>query len=498
MKRDFELAAPFCVVRSLEKFGADLRIARLKRSLTAEQMADCIQVHRSTYGRMERGDPAVAIGLYAKALYSLGVETPFHDLIDPRNDEEGQLLDLQRLPARVRARKARPIQFRLRNFPAPEHQREGHVLRIGVLGVMSGPAAAWGLVSKHCAQTTAQMYNDKGGVDIGGERYWIEIETYDDRMDPARSAEGARHLIEQGGVRYIIGPNVEQTIAAATPVAERSRAMLFPYSFTRSLYRPPRENAVLCQIAGYQAVPRIYEYLIEHEGVETISIVAPATPEGLRQRGEIVSIARALGLRVLSEGNTYLSGADNIETSLTPALATMPDLLALPNLAPSDSTRLIARARDLGFKGRIATESAQDIDLLLSTIGDVADGLVMLGGASPIERRSERMNEFVGRYIRSAGSWNDEAGTKVHTLEMILATLQMAGKSAIDNIDRFKAMIPHISIDNPMSRRRSMLAYYGAKDLRQKRQIGIPLVVNTIHRGQLETLFVHDADEFMI
>ena len=40
-------------------------------------------------------------------------------------------------------------------------------LKIGVLGVMSGPAASWGLTNKYCAEATANMYNAKGGIDIG-------------------------------------------------------------------------------------------------------------------------------------------------------------------------------------------------------------------------------------------------------------------------------------------------------------------------------------------
>ena len=42
------------------------------------------------------------------------------------------------------------------------------VLKIGVNGVMSGEAASWGLVNKYCAETTSDMYNAKGGVEIGG------------------------------------------------------------------------------------------------------------------------------------------------------------------------------------------------------------------------------------------------------------------------------------------------------------------------------------------
>src|SRR5690606_37212095 len=39
---------------------------------------------------------------------------------------------------------------------------QDNVLEIGVLGVMSGPAASWGLVNKYSAEATAQMYNEQG------------------------------------------------------------------------------------------------------------------------------------------------------------------------------------------------------------------------------------------------------------------------------------------------------------------------------------------------
>ncbi|GEM_PF-3302066 len=52
-------------------------------------------------------------------------------------------------------------------------------LKIGVLGVMSGPAASWGLVNRYCAETTAGLINAAGGIDIGGEKYDIEIVAID-------------------------------------------------------------------------------------------------------------------------------------------------------------------------------------------------------------------------------------------------------------------------------------------------------------------------------
>jgi branched-chain amino acid transport system substrate-binding protein len=492
--RACDIEEPDAVAASLKKLASNIRVARLRRGLTAEQVAGSLGVHRSTYGRLEAGDSGVSIGLYAAAVYNLGLGLPFAQLADPNHDEQGQALDLARLPKR--ARRSPSTNFRRSRKRATATGSSEPVLKIGVLGTMSGPAAPWGLVSKHCAEATAEIYNEAGGVEIGGERYRVQIVSYDDAMQPGQAAEGARFLTETQGIRYIIGPNVEQTIVAVTPIAERNRAMLFPYSFTRSLYRPPHENAVLCQIANYQAAPRIFRHLMRIDGVETVSVVSPSTAEGLQQRIEIMKIAKAIGLQMISGNSIYRPGTEDVELALRPALATMPDVLALPNLAPQDSARFVSAAREMGFSGPITTEAAQDAELVISSIGSLADGLIMLGGASPANSRSARMQDFMDRYVCLAGQWNDEAGTKVHTLELIFATLQMAGAGALHDIRKFKRMIPDFSIENPMSARRSILSYMGDQDLKQKRQIGIPLVVNTISRGELTNLFVEEPSEF--
>ncbi len=89
------------VRRSLVKFGADLSIARRKRRLTVAMMCERIGVSKSTWQRMEKGDPTVSMGAYVQALFVLGFGTPLAELIDQRNDEQGLLLELEHLPKRV-------------------------------------------------------------------------------------------------------------------------------------------------------------------------------------------------------------------------------------------------------------------------------------------------------------------------------------------------------------------------------------------------------------
>lgn len=91
--------------RSLAKLGADLSLARKKRSLTVQMMGDRVGVAKSTYLRLEKGDPTVSMGVYAMALFVLGFGEALGDLVDVRHDDQGLLLDIERLPQRVRVKK---------------------------------------------------------------------------------------------------------------------------------------------------------------------------------------------------------------------------------------------------------------------------------------------------------------------------------------------------------------------------------------------------------
>jgi transcriptional regulator with XRE-family HTH domain len=96
---------PSTVRTSLTKLGEDITLARKKRAYTVAMMAERLGISKSTYQRLERGDPTVAMGAYAMALFVLGFDAALRDAADPSKDEQGLLLDAARLPKRIRPRR---------------------------------------------------------------------------------------------------------------------------------------------------------------------------------------------------------------------------------------------------------------------------------------------------------------------------------------------------------------------------------------------------------
>ena len=369
---------------------------------------------------------------------------------------------------------------------------ENAKLKIGFVGVTSGPAAAWGISNQRSMETRAAWLNELGGVDIGGTVYDIEIVPFDDQKDPKRAIAGMEKMAQEG-IHYVVGPNVDDGAAAVRPVAEQNGIMYFPYAFPKELYVAPASNAILGMVANYQSGPAIYKYLMAEKGVKKVAFIAGNESDPLSQRDSGAAAARELGLEVVSDTVTYQMDTTDFTPVLLPVIQTAPDLLVLSGVSPANAPQLIRSARELGYTGLISTETAQDAAVLAEGAGELANGFISVGGASTPELASDAMKEFVDRYTKMFGEYNDESNTKVYALEYILETLK-ANPAAITDVEAFKATMDTFEAPNPFMVGDAKLSYVGTTSFGQKRQVSVPLVVNEFRDGKFETLFVAQVD----
>lgn len=366
-------------------------------------------------------------------------------------------------------------------------------LKIGFVGVTSGPDAAWGTSNVRSMQTLADMWNAAGGVKIGDKTYDVDIVTFDDQADPKVAIQGMEKMASEG-IHYVVGPNVDDTAAAVRPPAEKNNIMYFPYSFPKTLYTAPAENAVLGMVANYQSGPAIYKYLMANKGVKSVAFIAANESDALSQRDSGSAAAKALGLKVVADTDTYPSDTTDFAPVVAPIIGLKPDLLVLSGVAPATAPLLIRAAREAGYTGLISTETAQDANVLKEGAGDLANGFISVGGASTPEIASDQMKAFVAAYTKKFGEYNDESNTKVYALEYIVDTLK-ADPKAIDDIKEFQKTMDTFSAPNPyLKDAGAKLTYVGTTSFGQKRQLAVPMVVNEYEDGAFKTLFVGTVD----
>ena len=97
------------VQESLKEIGTMIACARKEKQWTQEEMAKRIGVNRMTVGRIEKGAPEVAIGLYLTAAWLLGLPLlTWQTMGEGRSDTVvGDLLTKLKiaLPERVRSQR---------------------------------------------------------------------------------------------------------------------------------------------------------------------------------------------------------------------------------------------------------------------------------------------------------------------------------------------------------------------------------------------------------
>jgi transcriptional regulator with XRE-family HTH domain len=76
--------------RELTDLGERLKQARLRRTYAAATIAQRAGVTRKTLSRVEQGDPAVSLGVYARVLQALGLDQDLAQVA--RDDELGRRL----------------------------------------------------------------------------------------------------------------------------------------------------------------------------------------------------------------------------------------------------------------------------------------------------------------------------------------------------------------------------------------------------------------------
>jgi transcriptional regulator with XRE-family HTH domain len=83
--------------------GENIKLARLRRKLSTEQVAERANISRPTLSAIEKGSPTVGIGAYIQVLFVLGLA---EDFLKVANDDElGRRLQDAKLITKERAPK---------------------------------------------------------------------------------------------------------------------------------------------------------------------------------------------------------------------------------------------------------------------------------------------------------------------------------------------------------------------------------------------------------
>ena len=108
------LQLPPATAGAIEKLGADLAVARLRRKESLRSWAQRLGVTVSTLQRLEAGDPSVGIGIVASALWLIQRDGELGQLAAPEHDQGAIELNVREAVELGRSRAQSFAEARLR------------------------------------------------------------------------------------------------------------------------------------------------------------------------------------------------------------------------------------------------------------------------------------------------------------------------------------------------------------------------------------------------
>jgi branched-chain amino acid transport system substrate-binding protein len=95
------------------------------------------------------------------------------------------------------------------------------VIKIGAAVSITGKYSTNGKNTKDGYDIAVNRINEMGGITVGGQKYKLEIVYYDDESTPARGAQLVERLINQDGVKFVLGPYSSGMTKTIAPVTEK-------------------------------------------------------------------------------------------------------------------------------------------------------------------------------------------------------------------------------------------------------------------------------------
>lgn len=213
---------------------------------------------------------------------------------------------------------------------------EGDTIIFGAAVSFTGKYSTNGKHTKNGYDLAVQRINEKGGVTVGGKNYKIAVQYYDDESTPARAAQLAERLIQQDGIKFILGPYGSGLTKAVAPVTEKYKIpMVEGNGASRSLFNKGYKYlfAVLSTSEQYlaESVNLLAEKFTEagkDPSSAKIAIAIENDPFSQDIRAGVMDDAAKYGMKIIIDDKLPKELSD-MTTTLTKAKALKPDLLVV-------------------------------------------------------------------------------------------------------------------------------------------------------------------------
>ena len=268
-------------------------------------------------------------------------------------------------------------------------------LKIGALVTLSGAGAAWGQGMLHAAELAADEVNAKGGLDVGGEKYNVQVIPYDDKYQANEGVTVANRLVFVDKVKYIIGPVGSAVILAIQPITEKNKVIVWTLGFTGKALGADKPFTFRPNVTtGEISQPQI-DWVVKSRSIKKVGALFPNDETGQSMSNDIDTAYKKAGA-TLSAKEYFERDRVDFVPLLTRILAAKVDAIELDGNSPTTAGLIVKQARELGFTGAIVRTGGPATPEIVNVAGkQAAEGLLV---HTPINPALPSVKSYTDRY----------------------------------------------------------------------------------------------------
>ena len=267
------------------------------------------------------------------------------------------------------------------------------VIYLASVAPLSGGTATAGKDNDSGARLAVEEINAKGGVEINGKKYTIELISEDDGADPKQGPIVAQKVVDHGKVLGVIGHYNSGVTMAANPVY--AKANLFtvtpsasnPDVVAKSMKTASGSNSSYRMVAhdGMQG-PALAAYA-NKIGIKKVAIIDDATTYGKGLADKFEGKAKELGMDVVYREATTDKATD-FKAILTKIKGMNPDYLFWGGMDDTAAS-LVKQMKELGMTTKLASADGPCTKKFIDLAGDAGEGVVCSQAGMPLSKMAK-------------------------------------------------------------------------------------------------------------
>lgn len=359
---------------------------------------------------------------------------------------------------------------------ASTHAATAETLKLGVLATLSGAGTAWGVAMKGAAELAAEDVNNKGGLEVGGKKYKIEVVAYDDQYKAADALTAMNRLIFDDGIKYVVGPLGSAPALAVLPVSTENKVITMTMAFTPKALSPDYPYSFRPVIPTDVFSDPQVKWVVKKLGVKRAAGLFPNDESGQQISAANAKAYEDAGAKFVAKEFFERERVDFVPL-LTRALAKNIDVFELDGNSPQTAGLLVKQLRELGFKGPIIrTGGDATADILKIAGKDATENMYV---HQPINPEAPDMQAYIKRFeAKYKMPMNAFSPFFYANIQVMFAAMQKAG--TVTDTDKVReAMLGLSDFDTVLGK----VKWTGQAQWKSNQQLDAPFYIARLKDG---------------